>query len=420
MSELNFVDRYSSTLASGYTSGGSTLTVTSASGLPTGVCNFYAIVAAEGGNTEEVFLVTNVSGTTLTVTGAQAGTSASNHTSSAVIIASIMTADAYRYFPQCDVLSETKPGGVVVTQKIENQTVSGGATQTLLSYSGEGYVSAMFIFMTNGSNFSDAAQSTTLKITVDGEGTGGTFNDRIPLFFGSEYTYNTVNHKSRFQGSQTNGSNNVGYTSYIPIPFSSSIVISVVNGAASNTQFWAHFVIHTDVPNNWPRTRKLRTSSGTLSNQTVDTVITLLDVSSQPPGKLLGVFMSVDSFPNTANPATAPLEGNVKMYLEGSGSPSFEAPGTEDYFMWSNYFEGASTYFTGGSGTGSYSMDLYHTGVQFAALTSSVTWNMYRWHILDQILFEEALKITWNCGDSTQVNFTGGVRLAYCVWYYTE
>jgi hypothetical protein len=95
MPALNFVDRYSSTLSGAYTAGGTSLSVASASGLPSGACNFYVIVQAEGANTEEVFQVTNVSGTTLTVAYAQAGTANSNHASGAVVLGSIMTAAAF-------------------------------------------------------------------------------------------------------------------------------------------------------------------------------------------------------------------------------------------------------------------------------------------------------------------------------------
>jgi hypothetical protein len=95
MPTLNFVDRYSSTLSAGYTAGGTSLSVASASGLPSGACNFYVIVQAEGANTEEVFQVTNVSGTALTVAYAQAGTANSNHASGAVVLGSIMTAAAF-------------------------------------------------------------------------------------------------------------------------------------------------------------------------------------------------------------------------------------------------------------------------------------------------------------------------------------
>lgn len=96
MSVVDIVDRFSSTLASGYTAGGTSLSLSSATGLPSGSCNFYIIVRAEGSNTEEVFHVTNISGTTATVAGAQSGTSASNHASGAAIIGSIWTKAAFQ------------------------------------------------------------------------------------------------------------------------------------------------------------------------------------------------------------------------------------------------------------------------------------------------------------------------------------
>ncbi len=101
---LQFVDRYQGTLASGYTSGGGTLSITSATStvgsavLPSGTSYYFLNVRAEGANTDELFLVTSRSGTTLTVTGAQSSTSASNHASGAVITATIMTAAAYAQF----------------------------------------------------------------------------------------------------------------------------------------------------------------------------------------------------------------------------------------------------------------------------------------------------------------------------------
>src|SRR3954464_9517369 len=95
MATAKFFDGYQSTLSSSYTSGGSSISVTSAgsgaSALPSSG-DFYLIIEAEGANTEEVVKVTAVSGTTLTVTGAQAGTSASNHASGATIRGPILTA----------------------------------------------------------------------------------------------------------------------------------------------------------------------------------------------------------------------------------------------------------------------------------------------------------------------------------------
>ena len=89
---LNLFDRYTTTLASSYTAGGGSLSVGSAAGLPSdGTVDFYLIVQAEGSNTEEVFHVTSKTGTTLTVTGAQANTGASNHSSGATVIGPIMS-----------------------------------------------------------------------------------------------------------------------------------------------------------------------------------------------------------------------------------------------------------------------------------------------------------------------------------------
>jgi hypothetical protein len=100
-SPLVFVDRYEGKLASGYTSGATSMSITSATSetgstvLPSGATCFYLAVKPESSHTEELCLVTNRSGTTLTVACAQAGTSASNHASNAKIIASVMTAAAF-------------------------------------------------------------------------------------------------------------------------------------------------------------------------------------------------------------------------------------------------------------------------------------------------------------------------------------
>lgn len=325
--------------------------------------------------------------------------------------------------PLPDILSESKAGGTLNTARQEYASLAANATLTLLNITpgSAGYLSHMFIAFTNSD--ANARSSSILKITVDGETNGATFNGRIPLFFAAEYCYNTVNYHSRWTGCQQNNSNNIGFYSYIPIPFSTSLKIELVNGSSTTTStVFGLFTYQTGVSNTWPNTRKLRTSSGTLTNQTVNTVETLVNASSLNPGRLMGVYMSIDSFPNSATPAAAPLEGNVKMYIDGAGSPNFESPGTEDYFNWSNYFEGAGTVFgtAMANGTG-FSFDQGFTGLQFSAAPTSVfTWNAYRFHIMDQVLFTNALKITWNCGDSSQVNFTGGVRLAYMVWYYTQ
>ncbi len=86
-------DRYQSTVASAYTAGATSLVVTSATGLPS-TGDYWLLVEVDGSNTEEVFRVTSRSGTTLTVIGAKANTTASNHGAGAVIRGSVLTAES--------------------------------------------------------------------------------------------------------------------------------------------------------------------------------------------------------------------------------------------------------------------------------------------------------------------------------------
>lgn len=623
---LQNADRYGSTLASGYTSGGTSLSVTSASGLP-GSGVFYLIVQAESTNNEEVFLVTGVSGTTLTVTGAQGNTTASNHSIGAIIIGTILTAGAITQL-KADIvptggttgqvltknsgtsydtswstpggssgtaggdLSGTYPnpsvatvggataaniastvtevaaatnadtdstlvkrdssgnfsagtitanltgnasgtaasitgdltgdvtssgmvttvvkvngvaitgtptsgqvptatsgtaatwqtpsggggsnyqtveiGGTGETQRaklnliegtgvtisaadnsganstdvtiaatgssgypdllsegrsinggsfgnswLKNVTLSASGSYTILNLTGtEGYVACLYIALTAAGDTINVLENSTLTITVDGEATPAIDAVRLPLFFGAEYVWNTNDFHSRFIGGQGNASNNAGYYAYIPIPFGSSIEIVINNGSTSSSALlYTEVTYITGVPKStWTPCRKLYVSSGTLTDQTVNTVCTLVNATGLNPGRLLGVALSIDSYPNSASPATAPLEGAVEIYLDGGvGSPptaNFDSSGTEDFFHMSDYFERESSPTVAD-----------YTGLSYA---SSSTWCAYRFFILDPIQFTNALEVIWNCGNSADVNFTGGVRLAYTIWYYTE
>lgn len=78
MATETFANTASSTLNGAYTSGGSSIVVTSASTFPT-TGNFRVLIDSE------IMLVTAVSGTTFTVSGAQEGTSAANHSNGAAV-----------------------------------------------------------------------------------------------------------------------------------------------------------------------------------------------------------------------------------------------------------------------------------------------------------------------------------------------
>jgi hypothetical protein len=170
MAALNFIDRYSSTVASAYSSGGTTLSVSSSTGLPAdGTVNFYLIIRAvlsngspDGTNTEEVVHVTSKSGTTLTIAGAQANTSASHHSAGAQVIGSIMTSAAFTQL-KTDI-APNPPGLVQLGQVI---TAASATSATFSSISGA-YTNLVLVYACR----SQAAVSTDgLSMELNSDGT---------------------------------------------------------------------------------------------------------------------------------------------------------------------------------------------------------------------------------------------------------
>lgn len=170
--------------------------------------------------------------------------------------------------------------------------------------------------------------------------------------------------------------------------------------------------------NDWTRSKQLHTSSGTISAASPFSVQTLVNATSLNQGRLLGIAFSINSYPGIANPPTAPLEGEFKIYLDGANTPSYSTSGTEDYIGLSNYFQGIASTMTNGTPNIGYNVAPY-VGLTF---NTADTWNAYHFHIMDPVVFQNALKMTWDAGETTAhgANWTGTVRFAYCVWYYTE
>lgn len=391
---MDFVDRFTTTLASGYTSGGGSLALVSAAGLPSGACEFFLIVKAEGANTEEVFYVSDVTGSTLTVEGAQATTSASDHDSGAVVIASIMTAEAFARLAG-DILRENKPGGVPVYTMEKQVSVTGGVAHTILNYSGgPGYLCDMWFALSIGSD-----NATAIEITVDGD---VIYSGVLSHLFANLYNSNSWANYFDNAFIQNRGGN--GWT--IPIPFSSSILITVT--PSSSCSLWYTASYRTGVPNGWPRTRKLKIAAGTTAGLTQDQVATLVDESGLDRGRLLGCYLMVDCFhggSGSASPATSPLEGAVKIYRDGT--LAYVSSGTEDYAKMAGFFAAVSN----GANASQYITLTAKNSDHFAFV---------RFHIPDPIEFENALKVTWNAGNSLISSFSGSVTLSWVVWYYTE
>ena len=310
-----------------------------------------------------------------------------------------------------DILSETKPAyGTSHSVFGKAVPVVNNATQTLINLTGVsgGWISYFFL----GWNAADIVS--TMTIVADGN---TVFSDRACLFFGAEYQENGASFMHRFLGASNDDSNNVGFYSYIPIPFTSSLSITFTNTFGSTHNLYWTIGYQTGVANSWPLTQKLVCRSGTVSAATPYSVNTLVNDSGLNPGRLLGITCSIDSVPGSANPTTGPLEGEWKMYFDGSGSPNWNSSGTEDYFGMSNYFQGFLISTQDATRNGITSGLSPYAGATL--ITAAGTWNAYRFHILDPITFQNALKVTWDAGESSFISWTGTVRFSYCLYYYT-
>jgi len=312
-----------------------------------------------------------------------------------------------------DILSEAKPAyGTTKGSSGKGISVLNNATATILNLTSQspgGYVSAMWI----GVGAQDNAS--LLTITADGN---TVFNDRACLFFGAEYQSNQGSFMTRFIGASNNNSNNVGFLSHIPIPFTNSISIVFTNETGGTINIWYTISYQTGIANTWPRTQKLVARSGTIAAATPGQVLTLVSDAGLNPGRFLGMAFSVDSVPGSANPLTAPLEGEFKFYFDGNvGAPDYFSSGTEDYVGMSNYFQGFDITRFAAAINGIQSGLSDYSGL--TVKSTSGTWNAYRFHILDPFMFQSGLRITWDAGETGVISWTGTVRFSYCLWYYT-
>jgi len=315
-----------------------------------------------------------------------------------------------------DILSQDKPTGTLACSQQGPVSVASGATQNLLSYSGsDGYVDSMLIAF-DGAGTLNAC---TLEIYYDGE-ESPTVSVPLNEFFMANYEPQTVSSKYLIYG---NLSGLASYYSKIPIPFTNSITIALVNTSGNSITLYSTVEYQTGVPNTWTNTRKLRVAwiddqAGIAANSTVSLVN-----YSGGAGRLLGVWMLEDDYPGGVSPAGATLEGAITTTIDG-GTPLVSS-GTEDFFGLGFYGRPFYTNAPGGGAVDApyfpFSAGGQENGLAFInEATPGLTTSLFRFFSLQRRLFTESLSITWNCGNTSRVSFTGTGTLWAAVWYYTE
>lgn len=305
--------------------------------------------------------------------------------------------------------SQDRPTGVMGTEIHKNLTISPGATVTILNTTaGPGYVSELAVFSTQ--------YNTQITITVDGESTpsiqckiaelmGDAYLDTQPVFNGNWIT------------TGNNGANQMGGLFRLPIPFGSSIVVTLTNNSGTTANTAEYAVYQTGVANTWQYTQRLHVAVVNAFSIPPNAETDMVNVTPNKRGRLAGFGWIYDGFPGNVSPATAPIEGAFKMYTDGSTQPNYMTSGTEDMFGMGWYFRAYNAF--GASGPNN--TPAPSNGDNILTISTPYTWGAQKFYIHQPITFNTGLRISWTCGNTTNgVNFTGTCTMKSTVYYYTE
>lgn len=333
-----------------------------------------------------------------------------------------------------DILSPQKPTGTLASVKQEYASVTNTSTNTLINYTGgsPGYISHLFI-ATLGSGCNPNSSS-TVNVYIDGSGTP-TISIPFQNFFLNTYSGGNTNPGPSVWQSKYIGQNNTGSSNFqqshvfdIPIPFATGVKVDWVNNTGATCTLFSMVDYHTGVSNTWPYTRVLRAAVNTnVSGITANTATNLVNYTGGARGRLVGEWLLEDDVPGSISSFGASLEGDVLLYIDGSGSATLQSSGTEDWFGLGFYFGGNGKGGTQANASslgqiqGGYVGNDGQIGITYISPGANyATEGAFRWHYADPVYFSSGLKITWACGATSQVSFTGTCDLYSTVFYYTE
>lgn len=304
-----------------------------------------------------------------------------------------------------DILCMPPIGVKYVNPLIERQYVNPGVEYEMLNVSGRGggYVDFFQVV---------CRWDSLIRIYVDGESTPS-IAAPANMFFAALYgAFSTSTGKPEvfaskwFVCGQLGDDVTLEGTTWLPIPFSSSIRATLTH--PQGTFLLADISCQTGLSNTWPLTRRLHIATRSfLSLGHIDEIVVLVDDQGLARGRLAGMYVNIDSGPGYVNPPTAPLEGNFRIYVDGSSNPAMGSSGVEDLFGMGFYFNQFDA--------------PYAYGDRCLSLKRSTAWAGHRMFVQDPIAFNSGIRVTWQVGESASGRtFTGTVRFSYTVWYYTE
>lgn len=330
-----------------------------------------------------------------------------------------------------DILSPGRPAGTLASTEQKALALSASGTATLINYTGgsPGYISRIWFGMTNTSG--DPTKD-TVKIYLNGSGTPSITipaqNMCLSTYLWKASSFGNVNNSTFFTTATNLGGGsgtNVGCDFKLPVPFNSGVQVTITDTTGAASTLWYIVEYHTGVPlTTWTNTRVLHMDSITdQTGITANTVTTLSNYTGGQPGRFVGLWWMEDGFPGSVSNYVAPMEGLITLTLDGAGSPTVQSSGTEDWFGLSNYIEGNGTGGTGGGNTsqiqGGWKSADGQVAITFMGNALGETQGLVRFHVYDPITFSSGEKITWACGNTSVISFTGTCTLWSTVFYYT-
>jgi hypothetical protein len=181
---------------------------------------------------------------------------------------------------------------------------------------------------------------------------------------------------------------------YLPMPFQKSAAIQLYNtgkAAVSNIGYEIQYQPFTGDFNN---VGYFTTSFTKSSNVRAGRDIPILNTTGS--GKFVGVTASY-----AGDPARLYLEGDERIYVDGSGTPAFYGTGTEDFFNGAFYFI-----------NGPYSQPMSGYTAHIATSTSDQT-AAYRFFLQDAVPFRRSIDVEIQHGPYDNTTNTSATMLAY-------
>jgi hypothetical protein len=181
---------------------------------------------------------------------------------------------------------------------------------------------------------------------------------------------------------------------YLPMPFQHQAVIQLVNTASTSVSGINYAISYQPFTGDFNDVGYFRTSYTVTSPARVGRDIPILNATGA--GKFIGVTASY-----SGDPARLYLEGDERIYVDGSGSPAFYGTGTEDFFNGAFYFI-----------NGPYSQPMSGNTAHIATSTVDET-AAYRFFLQDAVPFRRRIVVSIQHGPSDNTTNTSAAMLAY-------